>query len=134
MKRRWKSFFEDLRKLEAAENLLEASRSADFELASMLAGDGVDLQRTDAWGHAPLAIAAWNGDDRIVSLLIDAGAMLDHRDEKGATALIAAAKRSYYAEAAWWGHANESGAAVCLRLLIDAGAKIDAADSGGALR
>jgi len=70
---------------------------ADVVRDLLAAGSVVDQPRTDGYaaGTTPLCIAAEKGSAAVVSLLIDAGAAIDHSPADGGTPLIASAQRGH---------------------------------------
>ena len=76
-----------------------------------------DIGQETQWNHGnikPLTYAAWNGRAKIARLLLQAGAQVDLRVDRGSTALIYAAKN---------GHAE------VIKQLLIAGAQVDMKDT-----
>jgi uncharacterized protein len=71
--------------------LHDAVREADVPKTTQLLDSGADLAEPDAAGEVPLLIAALNGNENVVALLLDRGADINVRNKKGLTALHAAA-------------------------------------------
>ena len=102
-----------------AVNLPDAVRAGDIAAVRSVIKSGVDVNQPNAWG-TPLDIAVSKGSDKIVQLLIDAGADIEGATLPGAGGehpLHLAAMRS-------WG-ANTA------RLLVSRGAQLDARDAAG---
>ena len=97
--------------------LLRAARMSDVRGARDAIAHGASVDIVDSNGWAPLSIAAHEGNEMIMDLLISAGATLDHASNDGCTPLYIAAQ-----------HGHE----VVLQRLIDAGATLDHATKEGA--
>jgi ankyrin repeat protein len=127
--------------LPLAENLLLKKRSINIVMRFLY------VNKRDSFGRAPLHLAAWEGHEAVVRLLLEKGADTNAKDRQGGTALCWAAPRGHeavirlllekgadieakymsggktaLASAAWEGHE------AVVRLLLEKGANIEAKD------
>lgn len=109
-----------MEKPEAAANqeLLEAAENGDQKRVLEALNNGADINNTDApcSGWTPLHLAAYNGHEGVVRLLIDRGANINIRNVDGLTPLHAVV---------------ETGHEEIARLLIDRGANINTVNNFG---
>lgn len=97
----------------------EAAGRGDLSTVKDLLDDDPSLLNAkDLETHAPLHYAAVTGNEEMVALLIDKGADLEIRNDRGRTPIILAAR--------------EMGGPGVIAILLDAGADIDAKDNYGA--
>src|SRR5437773_11431995 len=75
----------------SADALVRATTIGDTLLISLCLAKHVDPNGRDTHGRTPLLIATSRQDWKTARRLIDAGALVDHADEKGFTPLMAAA-------------------------------------------
>jgi uncharacterized protein len=94
----------------------DAVRDGQEALLAEFLRQGADPNRPDGRGFPPIILASYNGHAGAVELLLAAGAAVDARDAKQATALAGVAFKDELAIA---------------RRLIAAGAAVDAADAAG---
>lgn len=103
-----------------AREIIKAAKSGDAErIRALLANDKSLIDARDKDGSTPLHCAVWKGQQRVVELLLAAGADANAQNENdhwGTTPLHAAA------------HANQAAIA---QLLIDHGADVNATDLEG---
>jgi ankyrin repeat protein len=103
-----------------AKEIIKAAKSGDAErIKALLANDKSLIDARDKDGSTPLHCAVWKGQQRVVELLLAAGADANAQNENdhwGTTPLHAAA------------HANQG---VIAQLLIDHGADVNATDREG---
>ena len=126
--------------------LHEAAEYGRLEIAQLLMGAGVAVNREDRDLREPLYFAARSGSQAILSLLIDKGARINHRDRNGETVLYQAISNddlgmtTYLLESgAEYGVQNKLGRTPLSQtmeysiaeLLISYGAKIDSNDCEG---
>jgi ankyrin repeat protein len=102
-----------------ARNLHEAVRAGDIAVVQSVIESGANVNESDTWG-TPLAVAVSKGSDKIVRLLIDAGA-----DIEGATSRGAGGEHPLHLAA------TRTSAASIAKLLISRGAQLDARDAAG---
>lgn len=69
------------------------------------------MNEPNAYGNTPLHVACYNGQDVVVNELIDSGANVNHKNEKGFTPLHFAAASTH--------------GALCLELLVGNGADVN---------
>jgi ankyrin repeat protein len=94
----------------------DAVREGQEALLAEFLRQGVDPNQPDSRGFPPIILASYNGQPRAVELLLAAGAAVDARDAKQATALAGVAFKDDLAIA---------------RRLIAAGADVNAANDMG---
>jgi ankyrin repeat protein len=99
-----------------AESIPRLAAKNDPASVQAMITDGKSPNDTDDAGHAGLHIAAINGNDRIVAILIKAGAQIDIKDPLGDTPLFYAADR---------------GEPDICKMLLDAGASPEAQNRSG---
>jgi ankyrin repeat protein len=78
--------------------LQSACQEGQIDRVRELLDQGVD-QNTDPGmprGMTPLMLAAWQGHDEIVRLLVDRGAKIDYQDGDGFTAITLAAGEDFW--------------------------------------
>jgi ankyrin repeat protein len=102
-----------------AVNLHDAVRAGDVEAVQSVIESRVDVNAPDVWGP-PLAIAVSKGTDKIVQLLLDAGAEIE-----GPTSPAAGAEHPLHLAATRTSDASTA------RLLVSRGAKLEARDKAG---
>jgi ankyrin repeat protein len=82
--------------LMSGEKLLEAAERGDIKKVKSLISDGVDIEvRRKPDERTAIMIAAENGDQQIIQLLVEAGAEVDVTDSVGKTALMLAANNGH---------------------------------------
>ena len=102
--------------VKAQVKLLLAAEKGDVSGARDAIAHGASVDIVDSNGWTLLSIAAHEGNEMIMDLLINAGATLDHATNKGSTPLLIAAL---------------NGHEVVLQRLIEAGAALDHATNDG---
>jgi ankyrin repeat protein len=102
-----------------AVDLHQAVRTGDIELVRSVLSSGANVNEPDSWG-TPLGMAVVKGSDKIVQLLIEAGA-----DVEGPTVPAVGGQRPLHLAATRLSGANTA------RLLISRGARLDAWDKAG---
>jgi uncharacterized protein len=100
--------------------LTEAVINGHYENAQALlaAGASIDVQVSMA-GYTPLTLAAMRGDERMIALLLDAGAAVNDGDASGTTPLM------------WAAYAAETNPSEAVDLLLRAGADTKAENRKG---
>ena len=75
--------------LTAEEDLIAAAKRGDLTSVTTLIKT-VDINKGDPHGNNPLHWASWHGHDKVVSALLEAGAIVDKKDgpNDGNTALM----------------------------------------------
>ena len=98
-------------------SLIDAVNSGDKEKVSLSITKGADVSARDSQGGTALIIAVYNGDNDIVDMLLDNGAIIDEKEyNTGKTALI---------------YAVEKGHKDTVELLIQKGANVNEVDEKG---
>ena len=95
--------------------LFAAVRTGNLDLVNILLNAKVNPKATDSQGNTLVKVAAENGADKIMSLLIEKGCPVNKRNSTGSAAVHYSAK---------YGHTE------CTRELIKAGANLNYQDSG----
>jgi ankyrin repeat protein len=88
-----------------------AIQADDIELATMLVGAGADVKAANRYGLRPLTLAATNGSDAAIALLLKGGADPNTTTDSGEPVLMTAAR---------------TGRAAVVKRLIAAGASVNA--------
>jgi hypothetical protein len=76
-----------------ADSLHDATKSGDLNRVQQLANEGANLDATLQRGETPLIVAALEGHTEVIEFLIARGAIAQARNDRGFTALHAAAYR-----------------------------------------